>query len=329
MSQPAPNLLLIDVMPLLYRGHFAFVSRPRLTSSGVNTSAIFIFTSLVLQMLDDEKATHVALAMDTSPTFRHDRFPAYKAQRDKLPEDIAASIPMAEEFADAMNLPFIRVKGYEADDVIGTLAARGEAAGMKVSLFTPDKDFAQLVTPGITLFRPGRGDVAHERYGVAEVCESWEITSPAQMIELLGLAGDSSDNIPGIPGVGPKTAVKLLHEYETVEGVIANVEKLTGKLQERVRDHADDARLSRWLATIAKDAPIEATLDDLRIRDLNPEAVARFCQKYELLSLSQRLLKDHPVTVTPGVADDLPLFSTQPRPPSPAETNKFSNHNRH
>lgn len=315
MTMPHDTLLLIDVMPLLYRGHFAFANRPRLTSSGVNTSAIFIFTSLVTQMLTEEHATHAALAMDTSPTFRHERFPAYKAQREKMPEDIAASIPMAEEFAAAMNLPFLRVKGFEADDVIGTLAARGEAAGLRVCLFTPDKDFAQLVTPRVTLCRPAKSDAGSERYGVEEVRTTWGLAEPAQMVELLGLAGDASDNIPGIPGVGEKTAVKLLQDYGSVEGVIAHVADLKGKLQERVRDHAEDARISRWLAAICTDAPVPVSLEDLRMRSPSREALSAFCHKYELLSLSRKLLGD---AARESDDTELPLFAPRPSAVPPA-----------
>lgn len=317
MTTPHDTLLLIDVMPLLYRGHFAFANRPRLTSSGTNTSAIFIFATLVSQILAEEHATHAALAMDTSPTFRHERFPAYKAQREKMPEDIAASIPMAEEFAAAMNLPFLRVPRYEADDVIGTLAARGEAAGLRVCLFTPDKDFAQLVTPRVTLCRPGKGDAGSERYGVEEVRENWGLAEPAQMVELLGLAGDASDNIPGIPGVGEKTAVKLLRDYGSVEGVVAHADELTGKLGERVREHAEDARLSRWLAAICKEAPVPVSLDDLRLRPLDRQALAAFCHKYELLSLARKLLDGAPAPAPAAATADLPLFAaTTPAPPA-------------
>lgn len=319
MTTPHDTLLLIDVMPLLYRGHFAFANRPRLTSSGLNTSAIFIFSSLVSQMLQEEHATHAALAMDTSPTFRHERFPAYKAQRDKMPEDIAASIPMAEEFATAMNLPFLRVPGLEADDVIGTLAALGESHGLRVCLFTPDKDFAQLVTPNITLCRPAKNDAGSERFGVEEVRATWQITEPARMVDLLGLAGDASDNIPGIQGVGEKTAVKLLQEFGTLEGVLAHADDLKGKLAERVRSHAEDARLSRWLAEIRKDAPVPVRLDDLRMRPMDRQAVTAFCHKYELLSLARKLLGD----TSSASPEDLPLFAPPPRaapPPEPAQS---------
>ena len=283
----APTLLLVDVMPLLYRGHFAFASRPRMTSGGVNTSAIFLFATSVAQLVAQEGATHVALAMDTSPTFRHERFPAYKAQREKMPEDIAASIPMAEAFAKAMRIPFLRVAGFEADDVIGTLAARADAAGMRALVFTPDKDFAQLVTERVTLCRPGKGDAA-DAYTPDGVREHWGV-APAQMVDYLGLAGDTADNIPGVPGVGEKTAVKLLQEYGSLEDILAHAGEIKGKLGERLRDNAESARLSRWLAEIRRDAPVAESLDDLRIQPPDEAAVEAFCREYELGSLLRRL----------------------------------------
>ena len=214
MPDSSPRLIVIDVMPILYRGHFALMRRPRLTSSGFNTSALFVFTNIVRDLLASRGATHAALVMDTSPTFRHELYPEYKAQREKLPEDIAASLGPAEAFARAIRVPFLRVQGFEADDLMGTLAARAEAAGFETWVVSPDKDMAQLVTDRVTLCRPshvpGEKD---ELYNPARVCEEWGLSSPAQMVDLLGMAGDSSDNIPGFPGVGPKTASTLLKKY--------------------------------------------------------------------------------------------------------------------
>ena len=283
-----PTLILIDVMPLLYRGHFAFANRPRMTVAGVNTSALYIFCLLVLQMLRERGATHAALAMDTSPTFRHERFPEYKAQRDKMPEDIAATIPMAETFANAMRLPFLRVPGYEADDVIGTLARRGAEAGMNVFLFTPDKDFAQLVTPAITLCRPGKSDSGNEYYDVAKVCETWGLRDPQQMIDLLGLSGDASDNIPGVEGIGEKTAQRLLNDYGDMETIIARAHEIKGKLGERIAAQTEAARLSRWLATIDTHAPVTVSMDDLALKEPDMNALGEFFRQYELASLAKR-----------------------------------------
>ena len=291
MNALEKKLVVMDVMPLLYRGHFAFMNRPRMTSTGVNTSAIYIFATLVREMAFDEGATHLALVMDTSPTFRHARYPEYKAQRQKLPEDIAASIPMAEAFARAMNIPFLRVEGFEADDLMGTLAALGEREDVATWLVTPDKDIAQLVGGKTLLCRPpGKGQTGAQLYDAARVGAEWGVASPAQMVDLLGIAGDSSDNIPGIPGVGPKTAVQLLARYGDLENILAHAAELGGKLAERVAANAEQARLSRWLAEIRRDVPLDVMLDDLRRREPDAEALKAFCAKYELRSILDRIL---------------------------------------
>ena len=288
-----PKLLVIDVMPLLYRGHFALMRRPRLTASGFNASALFVFTNIVRDMLESRGATHAALVMDTSPTFRHERYPAYKAQREKLPEDIAASLEPAEAFARALRVPFLRVAGFEADDLMGTLAARAEAAGFETWVVSPDKDMAQLVTDKTTLCRPshvpGEKD---ELYDPARVCAEWGLTSPAQMVDWLGMAGDSADNIPGFPGIGPKTASTLLRKYGSLEGVIAHAADIKGKTGEAVAANAGLARLSRELAEIRRDAPIAESLDDLRIREPDRPALESFCRQYELTTLLRRYYPD-------------------------------------
>ena len=295
-----PKLLVIDVMPLLYRGHFALMRRPRLTASGFNTSALFVFTNIVRDMLESRGATHAALVMDTSPTFRHERYPAYKAQREKLPEDIAASLEPAEAFARALRVPFLRVAGFEADDLMGTLAARAEAAGFETWVVSPDKDMAQLVTDKTTLCRPshvpGEKD---ELYDPARVCAEWGLTSPAQMVDWLGMAGDSADNIPGFPGIGPQTASTLLRKYGSLEGVIAHAADIKGKTGEAVAANAGLARLSRELAEIRRDAPIAESLDDLRIREPDRPALESFCRQYELNSLLRRYYPDAAVAAEP------------------------------
>ena len=321
MKDSVQKLVVMDVMPLLYRGHFAFVNRPRMTSTGINTSAIYIFATLVREMLHDNGATHAALVMDTSPTFRHERFPEYKAQRDKLPEDISASIPIAEEFAKAMNIPFLKVQGFEADDLMGTLAVMGEKADMLTWLVTPDKDIAQLVTKKTMLCRPaGKGSTGNEIYDEARVRAKWGLKEPSQMIDYLGLAGDASDNIPGIPGVGPKTASKLLADYGSMEGVIAHASELKGKLAERVAENADKARISRWLAEIRKDAPLDVTLEDLKKREPDEEAVRNFCMKYELRSVFAKIF---PGATVYNVASESPKGGTDadsaPTVPEPRE----------
>ena len=296
-APPSAKLLVIDVMPLLYRGHFALMRRPRLTSSGFNASALFVFTNIVREMLADRGATHAALVADASPTFRHERYPAYKAQREKLPEDIAASLGPAEEFARALRVPFLRVPGFEADDLAGTLAARAEAAGFTTWVVSPDKDMAQLVTPHTFLCRPSH--VPGERddlYDEARVRAEWGLREPAQMVDLLGMAGDSSDNIPGFPGIGPKTASSLLAKYGSVEEVIAHASEIPGKAGRAVAEHAEQGRLSRWLAEIRRDAPLGLSLDDLRIVEPDRPALEAFCRRFELNTLLRRYYPDAPAS---------------------------------
>ena len=288
------KLFLIDVMPLLYRGHFVFLKDPRMTSTGINTSALTAFASSVLQILNEHAPTHVALVLDsTTPTFRHLAYPAYKAQRQKMPEDLAASIPMAIELAEALRIPILRVDGFEADDVMGTLAARAAAEpGWITYLATPDKDVAQLVGPATFLFRPGKANVPAEIYDVATVCQHWGLTSPGQMIDYLGLAGDASDNIPGIPGVGEKTATALLAQYGDIETILAHAAELKGKLAEKVAAGADSARQSRALATIKTDVPVPIELQALARRDPDVDRLRAVLTKYELFAIGKRLLGD-------------------------------------
>ncbi len=290
-TTPAEALYVIDVMPLLYRGHFVFLRNPRLTSGGVNTSALTAFAGSVLQLLETRKPSHAVLVLDsTTPTFRHERYPEYKAQRQKMPEDLAAAIPMAQELASALRLPALRVDGFEADDLMGTLAARAGAAGMRVYLVTPDKDLAQLVDDHTFLYRPGKGTEPPQILGAAEVARQWGLREPAQMIDFLALAGDSSDNIPGIRGVGEKTAQSLLAQFGSLETLLAQADTLKGKLAERVAAGADMARLSRTLVTVRRDVPLPVTLADLRRREPDAETLRAVLSKYELLQMGRRLL---------------------------------------
>ena len=299
------KLFLIDVMPLLYKGHFVFLKDPRMTSNGINTSALTAFASSVLQILNEHAPTHVALVLDsTTPTFRHEAFPAYKAQRQKMPEDLAAAIPMAIELAEALRIPILRVDGFEADDVMGTLAVRAEAAGWTTFLATPDKDIAQLVGPTTFLFRPGRVNAPAEIYDVATVCRHWGLTSPSQMIDYLGLAGDASDNIPGIAGVGDKTANALLAQYGDIENIIAHAAELKGKLAEKVAAGAESARQSRFLATIRTDVPVSVELDALARRDPDVERLRDVLKKYELFAIGKRMLGEAFETVSAVKAEN-------------------------
>ena len=277
------RLFIIDMMPFLYKGHFVFLRNPRMTSSGINTSALIGLANGIQSILKKERPTHAVLAMDPGgPTFRHEAYAPYKAQRQKMPEDLAASIPYAFELAEALKIPVVRVEGFEADDVIGTIAVKAAAAGFDVCIATPDKDAAQLVRPRVKLYRPGHAGDAAEIYDEAGVCEHWHMSSPAQMIDYLALAGDSSDNIPGIRGVGEKTAADLLSRFGSVEGVLANVDKIGGKLAEKVAAGRDDAMMSKFLATIRTDAPVEPDWESYRLDGVDQVKLAAVCSKFEL-----------------------------------------------
>ena len=285
------KLFIIDLMPFLYKGHFVFLRNPRMTSTGINTSALIGLASGLQSILKREQPTHAVLAMDPGgPTFRHEAYPQYKAQREKMPEDLAASIPYAFELAEALRIPVVRVEGFEADDVMGTLAVKGAAAGFDVYMATPDKDAAQLVQPGIRLYRPAHAGDSAEIYDEQKVCEHWHLRDPKQMIDYLALAGDSSDNIPGIRGVGEKTATDLLSKFGDVEGIIANVDKIKGKLAEKVYAGRDDATMSKFLTTIRTDVPIEPDWDAYKLDGIDRGKLAAVCEKFELRRLAKELL---------------------------------------
>ena len=279
------------MMPFLYKGHFVFLRNPRMTASGINTSALLGLANGLSSILKKESPTHVVFAMDPQgPTFRHEAYAPYKAQRQKMPEDLAASIPYAFELAEALGIPVLRCDGFEADDVMGTLAVKAAADGFEVFMATPDKDAAQLVRAGIKLYRPAHAGDDAEIYDEAKVCERWHLKNPQQMIDYLALAGDASDNVPGIRGVGGKTAEKLLEEYGDVEGIVANAGKLKGKLAEKVAAGAEDAKMSKFLVTIRSDAPVEVDWETCRSGKVNREKLAAVCAKFELNRLAKELL---------------------------------------
>ena len=306
------KLFIIDLMPFLYRGHFVFLRNPRMTASGINTSALLGLANGLQAILRRERPTHAVLAMDPSgPTFRHEAYPPYKAQREKMPEDLAASIPYAFELAEALRIPVVRVDGFEADDVMGTLAVKAAAAGFDVYLATPDKDAAQLVRPGVKLYRPARAGDAVEIYDEAMVCERWHLRDPRQMIDYLALAGDAADNIPGIRGVGEKTAAELLAQYGDVEGVIANQPRMKGKLAEKVLAGREDVRISKFLTTIRTDVPVEPDWEDYRLDGVDRDKLAAVCGKFELNRLAKEFdlwqsWREQPETTD---ADSRPLRS--------------------
>lgn len=290
------RLFLLDGMALVYRAHFALIRNPITNSKGMNTSAIYGFTNTLLTIIQKENPTHLAVAFDTSaPTSRHELYPEYKAQRDAMPEELALAIPEVKKMCTAFQIPVIEMDGYEADDIIGTIAHRAEQqGGIDTFMVTPDKDFAQLVDVRTTMWKPGRQGSDHEKLGLAEIKEKWEVESPKQVIDILGLWGDASDNIPGVPGIGEKTAKKLIGLYSSVEGILENLDKLKGKQKENLTNFAEQAKLSKELATIILDVPVSQTFEDLKRSEFNPDTLKPLFEEYEFRSLTKRLFGEEP-----------------------------------
>ena len=300
-----PRLFLLDGMALVYRAHFAFIQNPIRNSKGINTSALYGFTNTLLTILEKEKPTHLGVAFDTSaPTPRHVKFPAYKAQRDEMPEDLAAAIPNVKRLCKAFHIPILEIDGYEADDLIGTLAKRAEPEGFETYMVTPDKDFAQLLSASTFMWKPGKKGSEHEIIGLPQLPEIWGVKDAHQIIDLLGLMGDTVDNIPGVPGIGPKTAQKLIADFGSVEELLANTAKLKGKQKENLEAHADNARLSKDLATIITDAPIEVTWEDLVLSPRDDEAVKELFTEFEFRTLTKRLFGDAAAPAAAKVEDE-------------------------
>lgn len=292
------KLFLLDAMALIYRAYFAFSKNPRINSKGLNTSAMFGFTNTLLDVLKNEHPTHIAVAFDTmAPTARHDGYEDYKANRETMPEDLEASIPWIYKILEGFRIPILAEDGYEADDVIGTIAKKAEKEGFEVYMMTPDKDFGQLVTDKIKMYKPASFGKKAEVLGEAEVLEKFGIKRVDQVIDMLGLWGDSADNIPGIPGVGEKTARQLLAEFDTVENVIANADKLKGKLAEKVRENSDKAIMSKELATIITDVPVEFDEQDLVLEEVDKEKLREVFSELEFRSLIKRVLDEDPSAV--------------------------------
>ena len=298
------KLFLLDAMALIYRAYFAFANNHRINSKGQNTSAVFGFATTLLEVLKKEKPTHIAVAFDTAaPTARHEEFADYKAHRQEIPEDLAMAIPYVQQVCEAFNIPVLSLDGYEADDIIGTLAKTAEKQGFDTYMMTPDKDFGQLVDEHTFIYKPARAGSGAEVMGVAEVCARWEIERVEQVKDILGLMGDASDNIPGIRGVGEKTAIKLIKEFGSVENLIKNTEKLKGSLKEKVETHKDMAVQSKRLATIILDVPIKIKPDELKIRDWNKDALKELFTELEFRKL----------------AEQIGLTESTPKPSSPAK----------
>lgn len=285
------KLYLLDGHALVYRAHFAFINRPLINSKGVNTSAITGFTRTLWDLMKSDETTHIAVAFDPpTKTFRHDMFPEYKANREEQPEDIAIALPYIVEIVKAFNVPIVSVDGYEADDVIGTLAKQAEKEGFDVYMVTPDKDFGQLVSEHVFMYKPSRQGNGIEILGVPEVLEKWNIERVEQVVDMLGLQGDSVDNIPGIPGIGPKTAAKLLALYDSVEGLIEHSHELKGKQKEKVEEFAEQGRLSKVLAKINTEVPIQFDAKRYEIEPYNNERLAELFKELEFRTLARQVL---------------------------------------
>ena len=296
MSKPESKLFLLDAMALIYRAHFAFSKNPRVNSKGVNTSAVFGFTNALLEILQKEKPSHIGVAFDTSaPTFRHKEFEEYKAQREAQPEDIKTAIPYIRQILEGFDIPILELDGFEADDVIGTIAKQAARAGFEVFMMTPDKDYSQLVEEHVYLYKPAYMGNAVDILGVPEVLEKWDIERVEQVTDILGLQGDAVDNIPGIPGIGPKTASKLIREYGSVENLIANLDKLKGKQKENVEKFAEQGILSKYLATINVEVPVPFSIEDLCCSQPNEERLKAIFQELEFRSIMGRLFGEKAV----------------------------------
>ncbi|MEP6926777.1 MAG: DNA polymerase I [Ginsengibacter sp.] len=287
------KLFLLDAMALIYRAYYALIRSPILTSKGKNTNAQLGFTNTLYDLISREKPTHLAVAFDTyAPTERHTDFVAYKANRQEAPEDLLSSIPDIKKIIEAFNLPCVECDGYEADDIIGALAQEAEKEGYEVFMVTPDKDFGQLVTDKIKIYKPGYQGGKVEIMGAKEVCEKWNIKNVKQVIDILGLMGDASDNIPGIAGIGDKTAAKLLAQYESLENILADAENIKGSLGEKIRAGKDMAILSKKLATIITEVPCKFHEEDFRIKAYNTEALKDIFAELEFKALGRRILGD-------------------------------------
>ncbi len=285
------KLFLLDAYALIYRSYYAFIKNPRINSKGLNTSAIMGFLNTLNEVLTKEKPTHIGVAFDPhGPTFRSEAFPEYKAQREETPEDIRKAVPIIKDLLKAYRISILQADGYEADDVIGTLAEKAGSIGVETYMLTPDKDYGQLVNDHVFIYRPRHGG-GYETMGPKEVCEKYGIPSPTSVIDLLALMGDSADNFPGCPGVGEKTAVKLINEFGSIEKLIERSSEIKGKLREKVEEHVDDIKMSYFLATIKTDVPIELDMESLKLVEPDEDELGRLLLELEMKSFADRVLK--------------------------------------
>ena len=283
------KLFLIDAYALIYRSYYAFIKSPRINSKGLNTSAVMGFCNTLNEVLTKEKPTHIGVAFDHGKTFRHDAFPDYKAQREETPEDIKLSVPLIKQVLEAMRIPILQVDGFEADDIIGTVATRFGADGIDTFMLTPDKDYGQLIGPNVFMYRPRHGG-GYEILGEKEVGEKYGIPTPAQVIDLLALMGDSADNFPGCPGVGEKTAAKLINQFGSIDNMLQHTDEIKGKLREKVENAVEDIKMSKFLATIRTDVPMQFDLDELKVEQPDETKLRAIFEELEFKTLINKFL---------------------------------------
>ena len=283
------KLFLIDAYALIYRSYYAFIKSPRINSKGLNTSAVMGFCNTLNEVLTKEKPTHIGVAFDHGKTFRHDAFPEYKAQREETPEDIKLSVPLIKQVLEAMRIPILQVDGFEADDIIGTVATRFGADGIDTFMLTPDKDYGQLIGPNVFMYRPRHGG-GYEILGEKEVGEKYGIPTPAQVIDLLALMGDSADNFPGCPGVGEKTAAKLINQFGSIDNMLQHTDEIKGKLREKVENAVEDIKMSKFLATIRTDVPMQLDLDELKVEQPDEIKLRAIFEELEFKTLINKFL---------------------------------------
>ena len=304
------KLFLIDAYALIYRSYYALIKNPRINSKGFNTSAIMGFVNTLNEIMTKEQPTHIAVAFDHGKTFRDEAFPQYKAQREETPEDIRRSVPVIKDIIAAMNIPALQADGFEADDIIGTLAVKAGGQGVETYMLTPDKDYGQLVRDNVFIFRPRHGG-GYEKMGPKEVCAKYAIDSPQRVIDLLALMGDSADNFPGCPGVGEKTAAKLIAQFGDVDNMLDNTADIKGKLREKVETAVDDIRMSKFLATIRTDVPIDLDLDSMRLGEPNEQKLREIFNELEFKTLADKILNKSKNNKK-SVKQQLDLFAENP-----------------
>lgn len=301
------KLILIDAYALIFRSYYALIRTPRINSKGLNTSAIMGFCNTLNEVLTKENPTHIGVAFDHGKTFRHEAYPQYKAQRDETPEDIRKSVPIIKDILKAYNIPILQVDGYEADDIIGTIATAAGKDGCTTYMLTPDKDYGQLIRDNVYMYKPRHGG-GYDIIGEKEIEAKYGIESPSQVIDLLALMGDSSDNYPGCPGVGEKTAVKLINQFGSTESLLSHTSELKGKMREKVESAADDIKMSKFLATIRTDVPVNITLDELKIQDPDTAQLDKLFTELEFNNLKNRILKKDK-NIQKSVNQQLDLFA--------------------